>query len=546
MALCLKQNYNIFVILICLAITIFAATGINPDVVGTFPDEGIYLTLGKALSEGRGYRLINLPTSPLQAKYPVVYPFLISCVWPAGDFPDNIFYIKLINIFFLFLILLETYYFCLILFEGNKNISIYVVLLVGMSPWMLYFSISALSEIPFCFFSLSAAFIFALSERKQGQDKGNAVKYALYFFAILSASLAWQTRPFGLALLMACVLYFLVKKNYKTAVLSTLLICALNLPWIIWAKAHAPSADSNPLLLYYTGYSLSTFGTTSVLELMTEFKVILFANISYLCEYVSQIISCISTILKPLMVFVWIIFMAGIQQCFKSGRYLFILFYLALYIMIYLSLPTLPVSKLRYLVPLTPFFFMIFFMGIMAIVEWAKRFQSNRPKIYFISFIIFLLLPNIAMTTSFIITANDKTWDGFIETISWINENTEKDAVIACTYELVYYLYTGRKALKPWFINSKTYYFPSPKEAKPFVGDPDYSFSLLQDLKAGYLIEEPLGGLEKKPVMEFYSEMIKGHNNELKLVFVSNDQLHKVYRITYGMQDACEKAGDIN
>ncbi len=300
MVLHIKQNFNIFVILICFVITIFAATGINREVVGLGHDDGIYVILGKALSEGEGYRLINLPSSPYQAKYPAVYPFLISCVWPAGDFPDNIFYIKLINIFFLFLILLETCYICMALFDGKKNLSFYIVMLTGMSQWVLYFSINAFSEIPFLFFSLTAALLFVLSEKKQMQGRDNSIKYIFYFLAILSASIAYQTRTFGLALLMNCILYFFLKKNYKVAVSSLLLICALNLPWIIWAKAHAPSADSNPLLLYYAGYSLSTIGMDSVLELVSKLKVILFANISYLCKYVPEIISSISTMLKPL------------------------------------------------------------------------------------------------------------------------------------------------------------------------------------------------------------------------------------------------------
>ena len=528
----IKLNHHIYIIITCFVIAIFAATGINREVVGLGHDDGIYVILGKALSEGEGYRLINLPSSPYQAKYPVVYPFLISCVWPAGDFPDNIFYIKLINIFFLFLILLETYYICLALFDGKKNLSFYIVMLAGMSQWMLYFSINALSEIPFLFFSLTAALLFILSGKKQMQGRDNSVKYVFYFFAILSASLAYQTRTSGLALLMACVLYFLLKKSYKAAVLSLLLICALNLPWIIWAKAHAPSANSNPLLLYYTAYSLSTFGTTSVLELVSKLKVILFANISCLCKYVPEIISSISTMLKPLMALVWIIFLVGIRQCLKRGQSLFILLYLALYIMIYLSLPILSVSKFRYLVPLTPFFFMIFFMGIMGVIELAKNFRSKRPRVYFISFIAFLLLPNLAAGTKFIVLSDNKSWDGFKETISWIKKNTDQDAILACSYDPVYYLYTGRKGLRPWFENVGTYYFPSPKEAKPFVGDPGRSFDLLRDLKAGYLIQEPLGGPEGKPVMEFYSDITERYKDELNLVFVSKDQIHRIYQIT--------------
>src|SRR5580765_1690617 len=41
-------------------------------------DEGVYLATARALVESGEYRLINLPSAPLQTKYPPAYPALLA------------------------------------------------------------------------------------------------------------------------------------------------------------------------------------------------------------------------------------------------------------------------------------------------------------------------------------------------------------------------------------------------------------------------------------------------------------------------------------
>ena len=58
---------------------------------GTFHDDGIYIVTARALAEGEGYRIISLPESPPQTKYPTLFPWLLSLVWRlAPSFPDNL------------------------------------------------------------------------------------------------------------------------------------------------------------------------------------------------------------------------------------------------------------------------------------------------------------------------------------------------------------------------------------------------------------------------------------------------------------------------
>ncbi len=51
-------------------------------------------------------------------------------------------------------------------------------------------------------------------------------------------------------------------------------------------------------------------------------------------------------------------------------------------------------------------------------------------------------------------------WTGFGETFSWIKQNTRSDDVLATAYDPMYYLYTGRKAVRPWIHRPETYFYP--------------------------------------------------------------------------------------
>jgi hypothetical protein len=53
---------------------------------GAFMDDGVYLSLGKALADGEGYRSVYAVGAPVHLKYPPALPFLHSLLWRVrGD-----------------------------------------------------------------------------------------------------------------------------------------------------------------------------------------------------------------------------------------------------------------------------------------------------------------------------------------------------------------------------------------------------------------------------------------------------------------------------
>lgn len=76
-----SETLAVFV-LVSLGLLLFG----SPDrlLVGSFNDDGVYVTLGKAIAEGEGYRSIHLPGSPVHTKYPPGLPALLALFWWIG------------------------------------------------------------------------------------------------------------------------------------------------------------------------------------------------------------------------------------------------------------------------------------------------------------------------------------------------------------------------------------------------------------------------------------------------------------------------------
>src|SRR5262245_4383276 len=56
---------------LAMVLLLVGAWRLVPGVSGVFHDDAIYVISAKALADGRGYRLINLPGAPPQTKYPI-------------------------------------------------------------------------------------------------------------------------------------------------------------------------------------------------------------------------------------------------------------------------------------------------------------------------------------------------------------------------------------------------------------------------------------------------------------------------------------------
>jgi hypothetical protein len=124
------------------------------------------------------------------------------------------------------------------------------------------------------------------------------------------------------------------------------------------------------------------------------------------------------------------------------------------------------------------------------------------------------------------------TWAGFEQTFAWVRENTQADELLATAYDPMYFLYTGRKAIRPALHRPATYFYPY-GAANPDIGSVAEIKPQLVGLGAKYLIIDPMDGYaEQRATLQLMDEIIRSYGDQARLVFTSSDGLHKVFRLS--------------
>ena len=200
--------------------------------VGAFYDDGIYVTLAKALAEGRGYYNIHLPDAPPAVHYPPLYPFVLSLLWrlwPA--FPENVVLFQLADC-----AALAGAAWIIAVQAGKWSASPLVRLAVAVA--FTAFPVLAVVGVRFSepFFLLLFAAAVALADRDRPTLRTTVAAGGL-------AGLAALTRSIGVAVIAGVVVGLWLRGGRKTAVLAGLVGALVSAPWGLWVVTHAHAVD---------------------------------------------------------------------------------------------------------------------------------------------------------------------------------------------------------------------------------------------------------------------------------------------------------------
>ena len=95
----------------------------------------------------------------------------------------------------------------------------------------------------------------------------------------------------------------------------------------------------------------------------------------------------------------------------------------------------------------------------------------------------------------------------------------------------MYYLYTGRKAVRPWIHHPETYFYPY-RAATPDLGAVEEIRDSLNKLGVRFIVVNPLEGYsERVAAAELFANLLRSYDVKPELVFESSDGLHKIYAL---------------
>lgn len=211
----------------------------GPCAIGVWQDDGIYVSTAKSLAMGSGYRHIELPTRPLQTKYPIFYPALLSIVFFVSPaYPQNSHPLLLPTVIAAGVLVILAAVYTRRLFSDTSGRVVLAGILAFFSPVIISLVRFTLSDL--LYGALSVGALLALDDRCVEA----ATQRERHFWVAVSAflvSLCVLTRAFGLTLLVGALLTFLLRKQYREAGMMIVVFGLCLMPWWFWqmTAAHA-------------------------------------------------------------------------------------------------------------------------------------------------------------------------------------------------------------------------------------------------------------------------------------------------------------------
>ena len=218
--------------------------------------------------------------------------------------------------------------------------------------------------------------------------------------------------------------------------------------------------------------------------------------------------------------------------------------FMLFYTVLILSWPWHPA---RYLMPLLPILLLSLFQGVQAATAIIRPHATKAWSAAIVPFAIRIPIGIVVLSITVWLWSYmqvDRTnhlalwagfrasygWSGFDETFSWIKQNTRRHDVLATAYDPMYYLYTGRKAIRPWIHRPETYFYPY-GNAKPDLGSVEDIRESLNKLGVRFLIVNPLEGYSEGSLPPSYENLLRSYKVQPELVFESSDGLHRIYAL---------------
>jgi hypothetical protein len=507
-------------------------------VSGNFQDDAIYVSTAKALAQGEGYRLINLPNSPVQTKYPFLYPALLAIIWKLWpSFPENLLAMQGLSLLMGAATVALSYMYMLRFGYCTRGVALASGLLCAASSGFLFFCTQTLSEMPFAL--LLVVSLWAFDRQIRAPSESRSFQFLLGFLI----ALPFLCRTIGailpiVGLIIICCLgrpVFWVALGSLTGML----------PWVVWVLIHLGGGGHDTVTIYYTDYLgwWSLFGLSSIIR-------IFFFNIVMVGISITML--SLGVMLSFLTPTFWTVFgnllcsttLVTVLKQLRQGQLL------PWCLIGYLFVTCLwPWSPFRFLVPILPLLLAYLLRAIWVMLQ-GLSFPPRHRYLLAVGLTV-LVTANLVLVYRGGQVRHDTSypydrlqdppvcWSSYKGIFEWLAKHCQPDDVIASGLDSMVYLYTGCRAFRPYIADPMSMFYGLDR---PTTGTEQ---DLIQILKAGkprYLVHTPVPGvIEAKPFTKVLNRLLVNQPGWLQPVYVGDDQRFVVYELQSQMEPAAQQ-----
>jgi hypothetical protein len=336
--------------------------------------------------------------------------------------------------------------------------------------------------------------------------------------ALLGAALL--TRSAGLACAAGAVLGLLLQRRWRAAAECAAGVVAAAGAWAWWVSQHAASAVG------YVYYSAANYGAWNIVTNYAWAEKLRVLRLNALFFGLAPALFWdikTSSFWAPIVsVLFFLILGRGVWNAWRHPVAMVMVTYLAT-VMCWAWPP------FRFLAPMAPGFAWLVVAGapkapnalraLACVIVAALGFQLWNQNLERVEKLT--IWPNAGYADSWRLTA---------PLLEWVMRSTPPNAVLTGNLDPEYFLYTGRKAVRPFSVDAYALYY-APPGGNP-VGTVEEFRERLRAIGASYLIVTPgVGFGESAPLNRLVTELVAAHPDNLSVVAGSSTSGYVVYEI---------------
>ncbi|MBY0232650.1 MAG: glycosyltransferase family 39 protein [Gemmataceae bacterium] len=497
-------------------------------------DDGVYLGTARALAEGRGYVLGDLPGTPPQTKYPPLYPALLAGLWKLDPaFPDNLPLLKSFTLLCAAAFVALSHLFLVRFGYLSRAASFGACLLAATAPYFADYATALTSEMLFGLLCLALLWrLDALRETPRPSFASDALTGLLLGLPFLCRSIGGVFLPLGVLFL---------RGHGRSWVRPSIIAALLIAPWIAWTRTSAFAQQADPIEGYYTDYLgwYVSFGPPALARVVGLNAVMLSANVARRpLEGVGTLLRQVGPAAEAVpMLFVGMIGLAALGERARRGEALPLI--LLGYLLVVLVWPWEPS---RFLLPFLPAIAGFVLAGLWQIA--APRLGETRTRLAGVLVVAVGVLGNSIdlglrcwhVHAHSCPTGDDGkecgTWTDAREVIDWLEAHAAPDDLIASGSDALLGLHTRRKAFYPIICSPLSYIYGMEADA-PF----DASLAGLRRHQPRWLATTA-GVHGEKEFDAWVARLRAAFPANVKRVFAGTDPRFAVYEISYPLPEA--------